>query len=113
MTDLCPHGCAGWCAACDFAAAHPDGDPLPARPVHPPGRVNVGCPVKGCNHAMALHRDGVCEKDDCRCGLPASSLRRVATAVADELEDPEGDREHSLPQLSRVLRRAAALEGRW
>jgi hypothetical protein len=108
MSDICPHGCAGWCAACDFAAAHPEGDPEPARPVHPPGRVNVGCPVKGCHHAMALHRDGVCGTADCRCGLPAERLKDVAEAVADEIE-----RELGPNRFSTVLGRAALLERRW
>jgi hypothetical protein len=105
MPDLCPHGCAGWCARCDFAAAHPDGDPMPPPPVHPPGRDHVLCPVKGCGHLMADHRDGVCAKDRCRCGLPADSLRGCAAFVARELESELGPNHNA-----RVLERAAQLE---
>jgi hypothetical protein len=112
MPKLCRHGCAGWCAACDFAAAYPDGDPLPIFQGLP-GRARVMCP--NCPHTLASHVDGLCRVEACACGLPGGSGHRIkfrdrirSIASLLELERPD-------PAVAaRMLDRALDIhEGGW
>lgn len=105
----CEHGCTGWCAACDFARAHPDGDPMPIlRGL--PGRAGVKCPRRGCGHSMAAHRDGICSTDRCTCGLPGlgetTRLRDLVQDIANEVED-------EAPVVALMLNRALKVSGTW
>lgn len=100
--ELCRHGCVGWCATCDWAAAHPEG--LPRVEAELPGRAAVCCPRRGCGHALAQHKDGICTADGCACGLPEP---RYASGDPDEIWEPPA-RKDSLP--NRISGIAAEVE---
>lgn len=109
--ETCRHGCVGWCAACDWEAAHPEGQPVV---VELPGRNAVTCPRKGCGHALSKHTDGICTEGRCGCGLPPSrlaggdswarpsSLPNLMEGIAYEVEDDQ-------PTIALMLRRALAV----
>ena len=104
--ELCRHGCVGWCATCDWEAAHPEGFPVVRAEL--PGRGAVTCPRKGCGHPLAKHKDGICTADRCGCGLPAPRSSGVLWAEkAEEIETAlrEADKRARMSLANRGLLR--------
>lgn len=114
MNSICPHGCAGWCAACDFAATYPDGDPRRVV-VELPGRSKVTCPRKGCGHPLSAHKDGLCMVGNCACGLPTRAELPFDRASRDRLDDLvrgiAREVEDESPVVALMLRRALKVAG--
>jgi hypothetical protein len=112
VNSTCPHGCAGWCATCDYDAAHPEGDPRVIGEL--PGRRNVTCPRRDCGHPLSEHKDGICLHPRCWCGMPDPRdddgwMDRRRSSLADLIRGIANEVEGESPVVARMLDKALEL----